>query len=133
MLIAFILDLSKQIPTKLCWTSLEFFRCKETKMFLYAEVHPPKLYNSSDPDQRNSTGWLVNATKAAEMLPNGTTQPQLLSVAATAVYRLPALPSVSPSSHTNTPPFTNTTHGHGAPESAKIDRTDVSSRLEGIG
>lgn len=102
-------------------------------MFLYAEVHPPKLYNSSNPEQRNSTGWLVNTSKAAEKLPNGTTQPQLFSVAATGGYRLPALPSIGPNSNTSNHGFTNTAHGQGSPEGMKIDRINVSSRLEGTG
>lgn len=98
-------------------------------MFLYADVYPPRLYNSSDPDQGNSTGWLVNATKAAER----TTQPQLLSVSAAAGYRLPALPSIAPGSHTTTPAFTNASHGQGAPEGMKSVRADLRSHLKGIG
>lgn len=110
---------------------MEFFRCKESKMSLYAEVHPPRPYNSSDPDLGNSTGWAANATEAAGLLPAGTTQPQLLSVAAAAAgYRLPALPSIAPGRRVSTPTVPNAPRGQGAPEGMESGRADVSSRLE---
>lgn len=89
-----------------------FGMCKESKMSLYAEVHPPRPYNSSDPDLGNSTGWAANATEAAGLLPAGTTQPQLLSVAAAAAgYRLPALPSIAPGRRVSTPTAPNAPRG----------------------
>lgn len=95
-------------------------------MSLYAEVHPPRPYNSSDPDLGNSTGWAANATEAAGLLPAGTTQPQPLSVAAAAGYRLPALPSIAAGRRVSTPTVPNAPRGQGAPESMKSGRADAS-------
>lgn len=52
------------------------FRCKESKMTLYAEVHPPTLYEA--PAQLNTTGS-TNTTVPEELMQNSTTQPQLPS------------------------------------------------------
>lgn len=50
------------------------FRCKESKMTLYAEVHPPALYEA--PAQLNAS---MNSSVPEELTQNSTTQPQLPS------------------------------------------------------
>lgn len=50
------------------------FRCKESKMTLYAEVHPPTLYEA--PAQLNAS---MNSSVPEELMQNSTTQPQLPS------------------------------------------------------
>lgn len=53
-------------------------RCKESKMSLYAEVHPPTLYEA--PAQLNTSGP-INTTMAEELRPNSTAQTQPPSAA----------------------------------------------------
>ncbi|XP_026153714.1 group 3 secretory phospholipase A2 [Mastacembelus armatus] len=56
-----------------------FGMCKETKMALYAEVHPPTLFESPSPteDSMNSTS---TSTTPVQLPDNSTSHPQLLPV-----------------------------------------------------
>lgn len=105
-------------------------------MSLYAEVQPPRLYESPDPGEVN--GSIANATAETELLLNGTSQPQLLSITA-AGYTLPALstssPSITPAIHISTPTAPNAPEGASAPESRNDGETILSqlnSNLAGI-
>lgn len=103
-------------------------------MSLYAEVHPPRLYESPDPGEVNGTGATINATTETELLWNSTSQPQLLSITA-AGYTLPELstssPSITPAIHVSTPTAPN------APEGARRNNgetvlSQLNSNLAGI-
>lgn len=114
------------------------FRCKETKMSLYAEVQPPRLYDSPDPGEVNGTGSIINATAETELLWSSTSQPQLLSITA-AGYTLPPLstssPSITPAVHVSTPTAPNVPEGASAPERRNNGETILSqlhSNLAGI-
>uniref|UniRef100_A0A3B5A507 phospholipase A2 n=1 Tax=Stegastes partitus TaxID=144197 RepID=A0A3B5A507_9TELE len=58
-----------------------FGMCKETQMALYAEVHPPTLYESIDPteDYMNSTDSIINTTTPAELLQSSTLDPDSIT------------------------------------------------------
>ncbi|XP_018552654.2 LOW QUALITY PROTEIN: group 3 secretory phospholipase A2 [Lates calcarifer] len=77
-----------------------FGMCKETKMALYAEVHPPTLYESVNPTQSsmNSTISIINTTIPAELPESSTSDPQLISItaaASTCPYTFTSSPSAS--------------------------------------
>lgn len=100
-------------------------------MSLYAEVQPPRLYESPDPGEVNGTSSIINATTETELLWNGTSQPQLLSITA-AGYTPPALstssPSITPAIHVSTPTAPNAPEGASAPERRNNGET-TSSQL----
>ncbi|CAJ1070059.1 group 3 secretory phospholipase A2 [Xyrichtys novacula] len=70
-----------------------FGMCKESKLALYADVHPPIHYESSNPVGMNSS--ILNTTIPKELLESSTSHPQLPSITA-AASTLPPLTS-SPS------------------------------------
>ncbi|XP_034565913.1 group 3 secretory phospholipase A2 [Notolabrus celidotus] len=74
-----------------------FGMCKETKMALYAEVHPPTLYESSNPNAVNINGSIINATLPRELLENSTLKPKLPSNTAAASTPPPLISSPSAS------------------------------------
>ncbi|XP_045923786.1 group 3 secretory phospholipase A2 [Micropterus dolomieu] len=96
-----------------------FGMCKETKMALYADIHPPTPYESPNPTEvsMNSTSSTINTTTPTELLENSTLHTQLLSV--TAAASTAPTPSTSYSSATilpvTTSTFTNTTEGPRGP------------------
>lgn len=107
-------------------------------MSLYAEVHPPRLYESPDPGEVNSTSSATNAKTETELPWNSTSQPQLFSITA-AGYTLPALstssPSITPAIHISTPTAPNAAEGASAPERRSNGETVLSqlnSNLAGI-
>ncbi|KAK2818582.1 hypothetical protein Q5P01_024143 [Channa striata] len=64
-----------------------FGMCKETKMALYAEVHPPTLYETTSPTEvsMNSTGSvIINATTPTELRGSTVSDPRLFSVTSAA-------------------------------------------------
>ncbi|XP_019134216.1 group 3 secretory phospholipase A2 [Larimichthys crocea] len=71
-----------------------FGMCKEYKMALYAEVHPPTLYESPYPTENSS---FINSTIPTEPLENITSSPQLFSITA-AASTVPTPSTNSPSS-----------------------------------
>ncbi|XP_070845377.1 group 3 secretory phospholipase A2 [Chaetodon trifascialis] len=86
-----------------------FGMCKETKMALYAEVHPPTLYESPNPTEvsMNSTSFITNTTTPTELQESSTAGPQLFSITA-AASTVPAS-SASPTSASITPDTNVTT------------------------
>uniref|UniRef100_A0A3Q3WSW3 phospholipase A2 n=1 Tax=Mola mola TaxID=94237 RepID=A0A3Q3WSW3_MOLML len=59
-----------------------FGMCKESKMDLYAVVHPPTLYESPAPTELNSTNSTTNITLPEELQKSGTSHPQLFPITA---------------------------------------------------
>ncbi|XP_026209775.1 group 3 secretory phospholipase A2 [Anabas testudineus] len=59
-----------------------FGMCKETQMSLYAEVHPPTLfeYTSSTEVSMNSTSYFINTTTPAQLQGSSTSDPQFFSI-----------------------------------------------------
>ncbi|CAB1419143.1 unnamed protein product [Pleuronectes platessa] len=90
-----------------------FGMCKETKMSVYAEVHSPKLYESTNSREAGMNGTIANTTAPAEFPESITSHPQLSSITATAstVPRpsTSSLPSSSLTPVTNVTPPTVTT------------------------
>eukprot|EP00066_Takifugu_rubripes_P003112 XP_003965461.2 PREDICTED: group 3 secretory phospholipase A2 [Takifugu rubripes] len=76
-----------------------FGMCKETKMALYADVHPPTLYEAPSPAQLNHSGS-INTSLPEEPTQNSTTPAQLPS-GASAGYTLHTPPP--PTSFTEDP------------------------------
>ncbi|XP_034457221.1 group 3 secretory phospholipase A2 [Hippoglossus hippoglossus] len=89
-----------------------FGMCKETKMSLYAEVHPPKVYESTNPTEAGMNSTIANTTAPAEFLESITSHPQLSSITAAAASTVPTPSTRSPSSsltpvtNVNTPTVT---------------------------
>lgn len=75
------------------------FRCKESKMTLFAEVHPPDPYEA--PAQLNTSGS-VNTTEPEELMQNSTTQQQVPSSTAAGLHTHTPWTS-SPATHTPWP------------------------------
>ncbi|XP_074546099.1 group 3 secretory phospholipase A2 [Halichoeres trimaculatus] len=81
-----------------------FGMCKETKLALYADVHPPTLYESSNPNAVSMNSSIINTTLPRELLESSTSNPQPPSI--TAAASTPPPLTGSPSA------FINTVHGH---------------------
>ncbi|XP_033978702.1 group 3 secretory phospholipase A2 [Trematomus bernacchii] len=79
-----------------------FGMCKETAMALYAEVHPPSLYESTNTTEVNNTDFTMNTTSPTELLGSSISD----SIAA-AVSTVPTPLTSSPS--TSITPVTNVT------------------------
>ncbi|KAM6903017.1 group 3 secretory phospholipase A2 [Xenentodon cancila] len=71
-----------------------FGMCKETQMALYADVHPPTVYESAEVTDRCANGSCSNASSTSDPeLPEITTSdPQLTSTTADASTTLPSSP-----------------------------------------
>ncbi|XP_060924816.1 group 3 secretory phospholipase A2 [Limanda limanda] len=83
-----------------------FGMCKETKMALYAEVHSPKLYESTNSREAGMNDTIANTTAPAEFPESITSHPQLSSITA-AASTVPTPSTRSPSSSLT--PVTNVT------------------------
>ncbi|XP_072228794.1 group 3 secretory phospholipase A2 [Leuresthes tenuis] len=75
-----------------------FGMCKETQMALYADIHPPTLYESAQQTEgcMNSSCSIINST---ELLQSTTSNPQLFSTTA-ATSSVPTLSASSPTEPT---------------------------------
>ncbi|XP_019937174.2 group 3 secretory phospholipase A2 [Paralichthys olivaceus] len=79
-----------------------FGMCKETKMALYAEVHPPTLYESTTPTEAGMNSTSTDTTAPAEFPESSTSHPQLFSItAAASTVPTPSTRSPSTSFTTN--------------------------------
>uniref|UniRef100_UPI0037E7F41C group 3 secretory phospholipase A2 n=1 Tax=Semicossyphus pulcher TaxID=241346 RepID=UPI0037E7F41C len=76
-----------------------FGMCKETKMALYAEVHPPTLFESPDPTDVSMNISIINTTIPRDPPESSTSTPQLSSI--TAATPAPSTRSPSPSINPN--------------------------------
>ncbi|XP_040012640.1 group 3 secretory phospholipase A2 isoform X2 [Xiphias gladius] len=85
-----------------------FGMCKETKMALYAEVHPPIVYESTNPTEAciNSTSSIINTTRPGEHPESSTSDPQAFSITA-AASTVPTPSTSSPSA--SVPPVASVT------------------------
>ncbi|XP_041826121.1 group 3 secretory phospholipase A2 isoform X2 [Melanotaenia boesemani] len=77
-----------------------FGMCKETQMALYADVHPPTLYESTEPMEgcTNSSCSIINSTAPTELLESSTSAQLLSSTAASSMVPTPSArsPSITP-------------------------------------
>ncbi|KAL7376732.1 hypothetical protein ABVT39_014732 [Epinephelus coioides] len=97
-----------------------FGMCKETKMALYAEVHPPTLYESPSPTEVSMNSSITNTTTPTELLESS--KSDSITAAASTV---PTPLTSSPSTSITIPSVTNVTSSTGsAPEStADLENT----------
>ncbi|XP_070707167.1 group 3 secretory phospholipase A2 [Pempheris klunzingeri] len=101
-----------------------FGMCKETKMDVYAEVHPPTMYESTTPAEvsLNSTSSTVNTTTSAERPESSTPDRRLSSV--TAAAPTGPTPSTNASDAPVTNGTTNTSRGPAGPGAGNTDRQE---------
>ncbi|XP_041666167.1 group 3 secretory phospholipase A2 [Cheilinus undulatus] len=80
-----------------------FGMCKETKLALYAEVHPPTLYESSNLSAVDMNSSVINASIPRDLMESSTSHPKLYSITAAASMPKPSTssPSVSITPDTN--------------------------------
>ncbi|XP_063745126.1 group 3 secretory phospholipase A2 isoform X2 [Eleginops maclovinus] len=93
-----------------------FGMCKETKMALYAEVHAPSLYESTNPTVTNNTDFTMNTTSPTELLASSISD----SIAAAAAASTVPTPLTS-SSATSITPVTNITISEGSTPERRDD------------
>ncbi|XP_070781120.1 group 3 secretory phospholipase A2-like [Enoplosus armatus] len=106
-----------------------FGMCKETKMALYAEVHPPTLYESPNPTEVSMNSSILNTTEPAELLESSTSDPQLFSITA-AASTVPTAPTSPPSaSITPVTTFTVTSTSEGPAGPVPESRNDLENTL----
>ncbi|KAM9338722.1 group 3 secretory phospholipase A2 [Symphorus nematophorus] len=115
-----------------------FGMCKETKMALYAEVHPPTLYDSPDPTEVSMNSSAINTTTPTELLESSSTShPPLFSVtaaASTVPTPLTGSPSVIPVANVTTSTVTNTpqTSAGPLPEKKNDLENSLSTRKQSL-
>ncbi|XP_029300812.1 group 3 secretory phospholipase A2 [Cottoperca gobio] len=78
-----------------------FGMCKETKMALYAEVHPPTLYESPNPTEVSMNGSIINTTIPTELLGSSMSD-SIAAAASTVPTPLTSSASITPVTNTST-------------------------------
>ncbi|XP_020508604.2 group 3 secretory phospholipase A2 [Labrus bergylta] len=100
-----------------------FGMCKEMKLALYADVHPPSLYESENQTAVSMNSSIINTTVPRELLESSKSDPKLHSITAAAAS------TPTPSTSSTSASITPVTHGNATavtktPTGSKPDRLE---------